>query len=285
MSVGAEEREGRRGGRHEAMNLTNIALLTQLALRDRQARLNESVGGSSAPPPNLHPIVDVRKLARDIQDHGLLLRSPTLQQLLCTPADSLPSPSFFIALEEQAEQQARDMLEAIRNGVPEALPQPLNVAPNHHQPAPAEWASNANACPPDLEKIWGSLRQHIIESCEPRSPQEEPPTIDALPAPFADDPSAGSWGPQEGGDLFDDLQPLEATGGTQDGWRFGGGDLFAEAGMPSLPSFPQSFDDPPNDDATLSASPTFGDLLYSDYERGVAYMDSQKVWGEDDIYI
>ena len=275
------------------MNLTNLALLTQLALRDRQGRLNESVGGSSAAPssaspstnpPGLQPILDVKKLARDLQDHGLLLRSPTLQQLLCTPATSLPSPSFFIALEQQAEQQARDILKAIRNGVPEVLPQPPLVAPNPHQPAADGLASNANACPPDLGEIWESLREHIIESCESSPPQEEPPTIDAPPAPFADDPSAGEWGVQ-GGDLFDDLQPLEETGDAQDGWRFGGGDLFAEAGMPPLPSFPQSFDDPKNDDTTLSASPTFGDLLYSDYERGVACMDSQKVWGEDDIYI
>ena len=240
------------------MNLTNLALLTQIALRDRRSR----VSSSTANPP--HPMLDVKKLLTELYggDFGLQLDNPAFHDLLCAPTQMFPSASFFIALEqattqEQKERAAQDMLKAIRYGVPE-VPEVAAQAPEVAAQAP-------DARFRDLQETWERLRQYIINNCESSLASKDPPAPEIPPAPFGE---AGGFDA-----AFDDLEPLgewEDQTSASDGI-----DIFAEGGMPSLTSLSDQD----------SSSPTFESILYDEYTRGLASFDAEKAWGyDDDLY-
>lgn len=242
------------------MNLTNLALLTQIALRDRQARISGS-GNNTQQQPTL----DVKRLLTELNGgNGLQLDNPAFYDLLCAPAQGFPSASLFIALEQATTQElkeraTRDMLQAIRYGVPEVpLPEVPQVAPQ----APNDRFRS-------LQETWDSLRQHIIDSCESSLPPEDPPAPDIPPAPF------GALEGEAGG-AFDGLEPLAEW---EDPASGSGIDIFAEGGMPPLTSLSEENS---KDGLALSPSPTFETIMYDEYERGIASFDAEKEWGYDD---
>lgn len=270
MGVGVVPRAESGTGVLCRMNLTNLGLLSQVALEERAGRMAKGRGvekGPMAGQQRVTALIDVTRLQEELAKSGLL-QAPTVQKILCSPSQSLPSPAFFVALGQQSAARGC-LMSAIQNGVPEVPPLP---PPTTHDVDPTFFDSSQAQ---GLADAWHQLKAHLKES-----------TVNPVEGLQIDDPVDDSFSlpspPRH--DIYEGLEGElgQPAFGPTDSIDFFGEDSLPAIDLPPLGSGPP----PLQDDLIWGDSPSSFDVLYDDYARQIASRDSSKDWHNtnEDIY-